>query len=322
MGAPQAGGHGPRVVIAGGSGFLGRNLSRALVARGCQVVVLSRSEVESAPGLRWLAWDNQSVGEWWRELDGARAVVNLVGRSVDCRKTPDQRREILESRLSSVRVLREAQSRCQGPPPVWVQTGSAHICGDPLPEDTLCDEESPPGRGFAPEVCVPWESAFRAALLPGQRGVQYRISFVLGNRGGALPRMTRLVRWGLGGRLGTGEQYISWIHEEDMDRLFVQAIEDERMRGVYVATSPNPVTNRDFMKALRRAWRRPWSPPVPAPAIRLGARFLLRTDPELALLGRRCVPTRLLNETAFQFRWPEIGPALDHLRQAARTMSS
>lgn len=304
-----------RIVIAGGSGFLGRNLSRALVARGRQVVVLSRSPVAGGPSLRWIGWDNRTVGDWWRELEGARALVNLVGKSVDCRKTPAERREILESRLSSVRVLHEALTRCQSPPPVWVQTGSAHIVGDPLPEDTLCDERSPPGKGFAPEVCVQWEAAFQQALLPGQRGVQFRISFVLGNRGGALPRMTRLVRWGLGGRLGSGRQYISWIHEEDMDRQFVQAIEDEQMQGVYVATGPNPVTNGEFMRALRRAWGRPWSPPVPAAAIRLGARVLFMTDPELALKGRRCVPTRLTRETGFQFRWPEIGPALEHLRR-------
>lgn len=138
-----------------------------------------------------------------------------------------------------------------------------------------------------------------------------RISFVLGRHGGALQTLLRLARLGLGGTIGAGRQYISWIHELDLNRIIGRAIDDDSIHGIYVATAPNPVTNRDFMRSLRRAVCRPWSPPVPAPFVRLGS-WLMRTDPELALLGRRCVPTRLIRE-GFAFAFADLDPALRDL---------
>jgi uncharacterized protein (TIGR01777 family) len=299
----------PRVILAGGSGFIGSALAPILVANGYEPVILSRQRSITDGSIRHVQWDARTSGPWAAELDGAAAIINLVGRSVDCRKTESNRREILESRVDSVRALATACAGCQRPPPVWIQTATAHIYGDT--GDELLDESSPIGQGFAPTVGVAWEKSLTDAHLPGCRQVILRISFVLGRHGGALRTLSRLARFFLGGSTGTGRQYISWIHEADLQAILLRALTDADMHGVYVVTAPNPVTNAQFMRELRRAVGRPWSPPVSAPIVRLGAR-LLGTDPELALLGRRCVPTRLVRE-GFAFRFAELGEALGDL---------
>jgi uncharacterized protein (TIGR01777 family) len=308
------------VVIAGGSGFLGRGLARCLLERGYQTTILSRSASPPADfptGVNWACWDAESLGEWSACLDGAAAVVNFVGRSVDCRKTEEHKRIILESRVKSCQVLGQAMNNLRRPPPIWIQSATAHIVGDPEPKDAICDEATPPGPmdEMAPRVGVAWERAFAEAKLDNQRGVILRISFVLGPHGGAMIRLKKLTKLGLGGTVGSGDQWLSWIHQDDLNRLIVCAIEDDAYSGVYMVTAPEPVTNRQFMRAMRRAYRRPWSPPAPAIGVRLACRFILNTDPELALLGRRCLPNRLLNEHHFQFHYPTLDPALENLRQ-------
>jgi len=314
---PRDAGDRRKVVIAGGSGFLGRGLADRLIARGDLVVVLSR---RSAPSdlpqqVSWRRWDGKTMGAWAQDLDGADAVVNFVGRSVDCRKTEANKREIFASRLDSVRVLGEAlrQRADTGSPlpGVWIQSGTAHIYGDPLPEDTVLEDGGPVGQGLAPEVGIAWEKEFHENKPAGQRGIVLRTSFVLGRNGGALQTMARLARLGLGGRIGSGKQWISWIHEEDFHRLVMQMIDDTAFNGVYNVTSPNPVTNKQFMQALRKASRRPWSPP--APALRFASRWVMNTDPELALLGRRVLPSRLAAQTGFVFQWPRIQASLADL---------
>jgi uncharacterized protein len=299
-----------RIIVAGGSGFLGSSMVPDLLHQGYEAVILTRGPEGTGPGgARLVHWNARTSGPWVRELEGAAAIINLVGRTVDCRKTPRNRREILESRVNSVRALAEGWRQVSDPPRVWLQSGTAHIFGDTW--DEILDESSLIGEGLAPEVGTAWERALNEAELPGCRRVVFRISFVMGRGGGALKTLARLARWGLGGTVGSGRQYISWIHAADLNALFLRGLRDEGMSGVYVATSPNPVTNREFMSELRRAVGRPWSPPVPGLMVRLGS-VILRTDPELALLGRRCVPTRLLRE-GFTFRFP-------HLREALRDL--
>lgn len=301
--------HARTVVIAGGSGFIGSSLAAHLLATGREVVVLSRSG-SAPPGARSVRWDARTPGEWKRELDRALALVNLVGRTVDCIKTPDHCDEILRSRVEATRVLGEAVRTIDHPPPVWAQMSTAHIVGDP--PDIICDEDSPPGLGLAPTVGKAWENAFDEARPPHIRGVVLRTSFVLGRRGGALARLKKLARFGLGGRIGHGRQGISWIHERDMNRLFERAITDDSMRGVYLATAPNPVSNAAFMRTLRRALGMPLGLPAPAFMVRIGAPLLLRTDPELAIYGRYCVSKRL-KEDGFEFEFPELESALREL---------
>ena len=289
-----------RLVIAGGSGFLGSGLIRHLSAVAQSAVVLTRGPARDVGSVRFVAWDAKTIGPWEEELEGASAIVNVVGRSVDCRKTTANKAAILDSRVDSVNVLGQAVKRCSSPPPVWIQSGTRTYTATP----TTRFSTSVTGRhGFAPQVGLAWNGAGRACC-PSARTVMLHISFVLGRDGGALATLSRLARIGLGGSIGTGRQFISWIHETDLHRIIHRAIVDDSMRGAYVVTAPNPVPNRDFMRLLRRAVHRPWSPPVPAVLVRMGS-VILRTDPELALLGRRCVPTRLMHE-GFTFQFPNL----------------
>ena len=298
-----------RVVIAGGTGFLGRNLAGHLTDKGWQVLVLSRNAPANA--IRWHhgGWDARTIGDWMRHLDGADALVNLTGRTVDCVKTPEHCDEILRSRVESTTVLGRALRKVGTLPRVWVQMSTAHIYGDP--PEVVCDEDSPFGYGLAPVVGQAWEDALQREAPARMRKVVLRTSFVLGRAGGALPTLAALVRFGLGGTVGSGRQGISWIHEQDMNRLFVRAIENEQMSGAYVATAPHPVSNAEFMRELRRALRMPVGLPAMSWMVRAAAP-LLRTDPELALFGRYCV-SRRLREEGYDFQFPDVRSALQDL---------
>lgn len=299
------------VVIAGGSGFLGISLATHLSQAGHRVVILSRNPPRAAGPWRHVGWDARTVGDWSSELDGAAGVVNLVGRTVDCIKTPDHQDEILRSRVEATRALGQAMRRVQSPPPVWVQVATAHIYGDP--PEIVCTESSPFGAGFAPFIGRAWEDAFQESALPAQRKVVLRPSFVIGRDrgagGGALARLRTLVRFGLGGKVGSGRQGMSWIHELDMNRLFERGLIDEQMQGAYIATSPKPVSQAEFMRTLRGVMNMPIGLPALRWMVRIGAPLLMRTDPELALYGRYLVSQRL-REECFEFRFPELGGAL------------
>jgi uncharacterized protein (TIGR01777 family) len=304
------------IVLAGGSGFLGISLATHLAASGSEhsIALLSRNPPKRDGPWRHVSWDGRSLGEWRRELEGAAGLVNLAGRSVDCIKTPDHQDEILRSRVEATRVLGTALRGIDNPPPVWVQMSTAHLYGDP--PQVVCTEDSPPGYGLAPFVGRAWEEEFRASVLPSQRAVLLRTSFVIGRDrgagGGALARLRMLVRLGLGGTIGSGTQGMSWIHETDMNRLFERALTDGCMQGPYIASSPNPVSQKVFMRTLRRALGMPLGLPAPAWLVRMGARFLLRTDPELALYGRYVI-SRRLQEEQFEFKFPRLEEALADL---------
>ena len=298
-----------RIVIAGGTGFLGLNLAQHLEQAGCEVILLSRQASADTPRKR-LRWDARTLGDWSGCLDGATALVNLTGRTVDCIKTPEHKDEILRSRVESTRVLGQALRAVANPPKIWVQMSTAHIHGDP--PSLLCDEDAAFGVGLAPTVGKAWERAFAEAALPKMRKVIVRTSFVLGRSGGALPRLAAIARWGFGGKVGHGRQGISWIHEEDMNRLFQRALVDDNMSGVYLATAPNPVSNAEFMRQLRLVMGARIGLPAAAWMVRLGAPLVLKTDPELALLGRYCV-SRRLREEGFTFSFPDLESALRDL---------
>ena len=208
-----------------------------LTASGASVVILSRNAPKVSGPWRHVGWDARTIGDWCRDLNGATGLVNLVGRSVDCIKTPDHQDEILRSRVEATQVLGRGMRSIDSPPPVWVQMSTAHIYGDP--PSALCTEDSCFGSGFAPFVGRAWEEAFCTSALPSQRKVIFRTSFVIGRDrgagGGALARLRLLVKLGLGGRVGSGTQGMSWIHEVDMNRLFECALTDSAMQG---PTSP------------------------------------------------------------------------------------
>jgi hypothetical protein len=190
-----------------------------------------------------------------------------------------------------------------------VQAGAVGFYGDS--KDRLCDENSPAGSDTLAGICRPWEAAFNSASAPKTRRVLLRIGFVLGHDGGALPILGRLARCFLGGTAGSGGQFISWIHVGDLSRLFIEAVEHDEMAGTFNAVGPEPMTNREFMRELRRALHRPWSPPAPEWAVKLGSR-LMGTEPSLALVGCRVAPRRIL-EAGFKFQFAELPGALKNL---------
>lgn len=300
-----------KVILAGGTGFIGTALARRWRERGAEVVVLTRSfPRRRGDGVREVRWDARTVGPWAAELSGATLLVNLTGASINCVHTPANRRLILATRLDAVRALGAALAACPAPPAAWVQSSATGYYGERA--DVRCDETAPPGDSFTAGVCRQWEAAFAAACPPTVRPVVLRIGVVLGRRGGAYPPLARLARWFLGGRAGSGRQGISWILLDDLEEIFLRAGEAPAMRGAYNACAPEPASNAAFMRALRASLHRPWSPPAPAPLVALAARWLLRTDPTLALQGQFAVPARLL-AAGFRFRTPRLAAALQAL---------
>ena len=229
-----------KIVIAGGSGFLGVSLAHHLADLGASVVILSRNVPTAVGPWRHQSWDGRTLGPWRDELNEAAGLVNLTGRSVNCIKTPDHQDEILRSRVESTRILGEALQSIDSPPAVWVQMSTAHIYGDP--PKLNCTEDSALGYGLAPFVGRAWEKSFHESVLPSQRAVVLRTSFVLGrNRGaggGAFDTLGMLARVGLGGKIASGTQGMSWIHEADLNALFERGLTNTTMQGTYVASAP------------------------------------------------------------------------------------
>jgi uncharacterized protein (TIGR01777 family) len=298
-----------RIILAGGSGFVGRALAPVLVAKGYDVVVLSRGVARLEDGVSNLKWDGRIIGDWASAIDNAEAIINLTGKNINCRHNAENRREIVRSRVDSVRVLGEAVAASIHPPKVFVQASGIGYYGDT--GDRLVDETAPLGNDFSAEVCRQWEGAFEMLDLPATRKVLLRLGVVLGRDGGALPVLEKLTRFFLGGAVGSGGQFISWVHVADIVRMFVAAIEQSEMTGVFNATAPAPVTNREFMSNLRHVLHRPWSPPVPAPFVRAGA-WIMGSEGDLALLSSRCAPRRFLDHR-FSFQFPNLRDALAKL---------
>ena len=298
-----------RIVLAGGSGFIGQSLSPFLLSKNYEVIVLTRAESDHRGAVRYVHWDGKTLDDWLEFVNGACAVVNLTGRSINCRHTPEHRREIIDSRVDSVRVLGQAIARCAQPPKVFVQIAGVGIYGDK--GERICDENTAQGNDFVAKVCEKWEAAFESVEAPAMRKVLLRLGVVLGPNGGFLGVLGRLTRWFLGGQVGNGRQYLSWIHIADLSRMVLAGIENRELTGVFNATSPNPVTNAEFMRELRRALHRPWSPPVPEFAARIGS-WLMGTEASLALVSQRCIPKRFL-EKNFEFEFPELREALANI---------
>ncbi|CAA6804097.1 MAG: Cell division inhibitor [uncultured Sulfurovum sp.] len=299
-----------KVIIFGGSGFLGINLAKALLKKEYEVVIVSRNEPTEKGEWNFVHWDAQTLGDWIKAIDNAEAFVNLVGRTVDCIKTAENCDAILRSRVDATKLIGKALNEIEIKPKVWVQMSTAHRYGDSA--EVVCDESSTFGYGLAPYVGAKWEEAYKESVLANIRQVIVRTSFVLGRSGGALKTMAMLTKLGLGGKAGHGQQGISWIHEEDMNNVFIDAIENEARNGAYIATAPTPVSNEVFMKSLRKALGMPIGLPAFAWMVKLGAYFIMRTDPDLVLAGRYCMPKRLLDE-GFEFEYGSLEIAFEDI---------
>lgn len=302
-----------KIVIPGGTGQVGTILARAFHDGGHEVVVLSRRR-ESAPW-RVAAWDAATPGDWAKEFEGADAVINLAGRSVNCRYSDANRRAIKESRVNSTRVVGEAIAHATRPPRIWLQMSTATIYAhryDMANDETTgiiggAEPDAPDAWRFSIDVATSWERAVDEAIVPHTRKVKMRAAVVMSpDRGGAFDMLLRLVRFGLGGRAGDGRQYVSWIHDEDFVRAVLWLIEHDKFEGAVNLAAPNPVANSAFMRALREAWGVPFGVPATELMLEAGA-FLLRSETELILKSRRVIPGKLL-ESGFDFHfpaWPE-----------------
>ncbi|MGA3008257.1 MAG: TIGR01777 family oxidoreductase, partial [Opitutaceae bacterium] len=284
-----------KIILPGGTGLIGTLLARSFAGAGHDVVIFSRNRLASTPG-RVVGWDGCSPGDWSAELEGAEAVINLTGRSVNCRLTPAHRREIMESRVNSTRVLGEAMARAARPPKVWLQSSTAtiyaHRYDAPNDEMTgrLGGSDLPDTWRFSIDVATAWERAATEASLPRTRQVLLRTTIVMSPaRGGAFDVLLGLVRHGLGGRAGNGRQYVSWIHETDFVRAIHWLIERDTLTGPVNLAAPNPLPNAEFMCGLREAWGIGFGVPAAEWMLELGALFL-HTETELILKSRRVVP--------------------------------
>ena len=296
-----------KVIVAGGSGGLGRRICADLGARGHEIVALTRAARQGSP-YRQVEWDGKTVGPWAAELGGA-ALINLCGAIVDRTPTPANIELLTRSRVEPTRALMRAADSLETPLVSWIQMSTLAIYGDA--GDAVLDESARPADGppQMPGVARPWEEA--AAGARAARQVILRTGVVLDPLTPAMKRLTGLVRLGLGGRIATGKQWVSWLHFADFQAIIRACLNDQGIAGIVHATSPNPVTNAELMSALRSALHRPAAPPTPAWLLRAGAIFL-GSDPALALTGRRCVPAALA-AAGFEFAYPELDQALGNL---------
>ncbi len=304
-----------RIILAGGSGFLGQALAQRFCESGTDVVILTRARRGRTDGVKELAWDGKSLGEWVELVDGADAVINLTGRSVDCRYTAANRRIIIASRVDSTRVLGEAIARCAKPPRVWLNASSAtiykHTFTTPMDEAGETGATTEAKDDFSVEVIRQWERALDEARTPATRKIALRITMVFGAAGGVFPVLRRLARFGLGGRMGSGRQFVSWIHLADFLRAVEWLLAQDPFNGPVNLAAPNPLPNAEMMKLMRKAVGMPIGLPATEVMLEVGA-VCLRTETELILKSRRVVPGRLL-AAGFQFQFPEMGAALRDL---------
>jgi uncharacterized protein (TIGR01777 family) len=313
-----------KIVIAGGSGQVGTILARAFHAEGHAVVVLSRHP-DAAPW-RTVGWDGVSMGAWAHELEGADVVINLAGRNVNCRYTPANRQAIMESRVASTRAVGTAIARAKRPPTLWLQASTATIYAHRFdaPNDEQhgqiggMEPDAPAAWRFSTDVAQAWEQAALQAATPHTRLVLMRSAMIMSpDRGGIFDTLLRLVRFGLGGSVAGGRQYVSWLHDADFIAAVRWLIARDDIAGVVNLAAPNPVPYAVFMRALRQALGMPIGLPATRMMVEIGT-FVLRTESELALKSRRVTPG-VLTASGFPFAYPTWPEAAGDLCQRRRT---
>lgn len=291
------------IVIAGASGFVGKNLTRYFVDAGWNVLTVGRGKANAT-------WNDQP--SLIRALEGADAVVNLAGKSVNCRFTSSNVADLIRSRVETTRAIGDAIALCKMPPQVCINASGASIYRENVSRANT--EDSPiDGEGTMAEVARQWEQAFNACATPHTRKVVLRITLVLGQDGGVFPIYKRLVGLGQGGAQGSGNQWMSWIHITDLVRLIAFIIQKESIEGPVNAAAPEPLTNTAFMAAMRQSMKFPFGIPAPAPLIRIGT-ALIGTDSELILRGMHVISSKAPGH-GFDFQYPTLSKAFLSLLQ-------
>ncbi|QFT88613.1 Epimerase family protein [Bacillus sp. THAF10] len=290
-----------KVVLAGGTGFIGRYLEEKFKNEGYQVLIISRQE-------QHISWTNkQAISE---AVNGAEMVINLAGKSVDCRYNEKNKQEIFDSRTETTKILGEAITAAKVQPELWINSSTATIYRH-AEDHPMTEETGEIGKGFSVEVAKAWEKSFFDFDLAETRQVALRIAIVLGNDGGVMTPFKNLVKFGLGGVQGPGTQMFSWIHIEDVYQIILYLKARKDLSGVFNCSAPNPISNKEFMKVLRLKMNRKLGLPSPTWMLELGA-VVIRTETELILKSRWVVPERLL-QNGFTFRYPTIEEALKEI---------
>lgn len=297
-------------LLPGGTGFMGRALCKHFVEQGHEVIVLTRTVRANTNEVTYLQWDGKTFGAWTQAIELADVVINLAGRSVNCRYTEENRKEIFDSRVDSTRILGESIAASKNPPALWINSSTATIYRHA--EDRPMTESSGElGSGMSVNVARAWEDIFFEAETPGVRKAALRTSIVLSTEDGAFTRLLNLARTGAGGAQGNGQQMVSWIHIRDVIRAIEFLIERKDLEGPFNLAAPDPVTNQKFMKTLRGAVGMRFGLPMPGWLLEIGA-AVIGTETELILKSRWVLPERLLNE-GFEFQYGTVEEAIREL---------
>ncbi|TPG39985.1 TIGR01777 family oxidoreductase [Flavobacterium pectinovorum] len=300
-----------KLIIAAGTGFLGQVLVNHFKDKFEEIVILTRGKSQTIDGIKYVNWNAKTLSGWEKELENATVLINLAGKSVNCRYTKENKKEILLSRIESTKILNKAVLNCQNSPKHWLNSSTSTIYRFSL--DKEMDEVSGEiGNDFSINVALSWEKAFFKTETPNTLKTALRTSIVLGKNGGAFIPLKTLSKIGFGGKQGKGNQFVSWIHEED----FANAIEfilQKEITSVINVVSPKPIRNANFMKKLRKAVGFPFGIPMNTFLLKIGS-FFIRTEPELVLKSRNVIPKRLL-ENGFKFKFGDIDEAFENLLQ-------
>jgi len=298
-----------KLVIVAGTGFLGQVLVDHFKNKFDEIVILTRGNAKTVDRIKYVNWNARTFSGWENELENAAVLINLAGKSVDCRYTEKNKKEILLSRIESTKILNKAVLKCQNPPKHWLNSSTSTIYRFSL--DKQMDEiDGEIGNDFSINVALSWEKAFFKTETPVTMKTALRTSIVLGKDGGAFIPLKTLAKIGFGGKQGKGNQFISWIHQEDFANAIDFIIQKE-IFGIVNVVSPEPIRNADFMQKLRKAIGFPFGMPLNTFLLEIGS-FLIRTQPELVLKSRNVIPKRLL-ENGFQFKFGDIDEAFKDL---------
>lgn len=290
-----------KIVIAGGSGFVGKYLTKQFGNLGYQVIIISRQK-------EYIQW--QETGGIIRTLENSEMLINLAGKSVDCRYNEKNKAEILKSRTETTKALGVAILKCNNPPELWINASTATIYRH-AEDKPMTDSKGEIGKGFSVDVATSWEKSFFSFHLPNTRQVALRMAIVLGKDGGVMKPFINLVRFGLGGKQGSGNQMFSWIHIEDLFNIILFFQSHKELKGVFNCSAPNPIANKTLMKAFRQAMKAKIGLPSPEWLLKIGA-LIIKTEPELILKSRWVVPEKLL-KSGYSFKYPTLDTALKNI---------
>lgn len=298
----------PVIVIAGGSGFIGEAISNHYLTNGYEVVVLTRGETQLKNNINYQHWDGKTVGEWKKTIDCAKALINLSGKSINCRFTDENKKALINSRVNTTKTLLEAVKGITTPPEIWLNASAgAMYCAGEEPND---ENESDFSDSFLSKMALAWEEAFYKGDLPNTRRVSMRISLILGKHGGVFPVFKKITSFYLGGKAGSGKQVMSWMHIEDTIRA-IDFIIKNNISGPVNFSSNNPKSNKAFMKIFREAMNISIGIPAPAFGIKFFSKFI-GADSSLLLDSVNFIPKKL-NDKGFKFKYDQLSNALSNL---------